>query len=126
MLMRFFAGCDTVIRCTGRGNSDFSKALLRVGLSKRRTCFKNLVKRKPRHVHSCFQNSRQIHSKWRFMQSMYYTIIVYLNGRIWLTKIQILCLNFLKRVEDLDLTNPPRILNFKIFEFETTSKFIEF
>jgi len=52
--------------------------------------------------------------------------MVYLNGRIWLTKIQILCLHNLKRVEDLDLTNPPRILNFKILEFETTSKPIEF
>ena len=29
------------------------------------------------------QNSRKIYSKWRFMQSMYHTIMVYLNSKIF-------------------------------------------
>ena len=29
------------------------------------------------------QNFRKIYSEWRFMQSMYHTIMVYLNGRIF-------------------------------------------
>ena len=40
---------------------------------------------------------------------------------IWIIKIQIPCLDSLKKAKDLDLTNLPRILNFESFGFEITS-----
>ena len=45
---------------------------------------------------------------------------------IWVIKIQIPCFDSLQKVKNLDLTNPSRILNLKILEFEITFKPIEF